>query len=144
MSTIKSIPILTLLLILVFGCGFTEDKNVAENLANDLFDSISVQDFDRTMHFYSSRFFEHTSQDEWLAILHNLNMKLGDLESYELVSWNIKKQAHTSGTGTYVLLQYNVNYSKYPSVETLTLFRPIGGELKILGHNINSAGLLIE
>lgn len=129
---------------LVAGCGFTEGKEEAEQLAGRLFDSVRSHDFDTAMTYYSEAFFNQTSQDEWTTVLNSLNQKLGDLQSYELNGWNVKKQVHTSGSGTFVSLQYHVTYARYPATEVLVLFKPVGGDYKVLSHNINSKGLLVD
>lgn len=132
------------LAVLAAGCGMKQEKATAEAVATNLFAKVQLGDFDSAMSLYSPKFFEQTSKDEWKSLLGNLQKKLGSLESYELVTWNFKKQAHTSGSGTYWVLQYKVTYSKYPATETVTVFKPVGGTFQILGHNINSTGLLKE
>jgi Protein of unknown function (DUF4019) len=142
----KCFPVLIccLIVFLVTGCSVKKEKAAVEAIAAKFFDKIKSGDFDSAMSLYSPKFFQQTSKDDWKSILVNLQSKLGSLERYELVSWNFKKQANTSGSGTYWALQYKVTYSKYPATESITIFRPVGGKFQILGHNINSTGLLKE
>lgn len=128
----------------IYGCGIKEDKAAAEAVAAGYFESVKAADTEKTLTFYSPRFFQETSREDWESVMKNLQGKLGDLESYELTTWNFRKQATVSGSGTYWVLQYDVKYSKYPATETLTIFKPIGGQYKIVGHNINSMALLME
>lgn len=129
---------------IVFGCGIGEDKTAAETIVINVLEDIKLRDIDEALTFYSPQFFQQTSKEEWKSLLQRLSEKLGKLESYKLLTWHVTKQVHTSGSGTYLTLQYEVQYSKYPATETLTVFKPIGGEYRILGHYINSVGLLKE
>jgi hypothetical protein len=130
---------------IVSGCGFQKERTAAESVAANVFENIKTGHIESVSAYYSPLFFRQTSKEEWESILQNMNKKLGTLESYELVNWNVRKQVNITGSGTYWLLQYNVQYSKYPATETLNIFKPIGGsEYKILGHNINSAAFLKE
>ena len=125
------------------GCGVGEDKGEAEYFAGSFFETVKVKDFDTVLTFYSPKFFEKTPREEWRQALRSMNAKLGDLQEYRLVGWNFRKYYGTTGSGTYFELRYRVSYATYPADETLTIFKPlVGGELQILGHNINSEGFL--
>lgn len=139
---------LTIFLVIVFvsglvmGCSAPKEPS---DMAAGYFESIKQKDFDKVLTFYSPKFFEKTSQADWLQALNNINKKLGDLQTYKLTNWEITTTVGSEGNGTYYKMQYEVNYSKYSSSETLTLFKPaLGGGLKILGYNINSPGFLKE
>lgn len=142
----KAISIIEIfmLVLMLSGCGITQDKSNAESIAISVFENIKTGNIDKALTFYSSKFFEGIAKEEWKSILDKMDAKIGNIQSYELVSWNVKKQAHTSGSGTYCVLQYKIKRLKYPATETLTIFKPIGGEFQVLGHNINSIGLLKE
>lgn len=142
MKKLIVIPVFVIIVLVMLGCGIKQDKSVAESLASDLFEAIKVGDIEKALTFYSPEFLQHIPQEEWESILNSLDSKLGSFQSYELVTWHYKKQLHTSGTGTIIVLQYKVTYSKYPATEVLTLFRPVGGRFQILGHQISSIGLL--
>jgi len=145
----KSLYFITILLLLVsivaLGCGIISDKADAKKVATSLFEAIRNKDFDTAITFYSPKFFEQNPTVDWIQILKRVNTKLGDLENYELKSWNIQKVSGSLENGTYCELQYEVTYSKYPATETLTLFKPAtSGEFSIVEHNINSIGLILE
>ncbi len=133
-----------LMAVTITGCSLVEDKSVAENVVKNYFELIKDKNFEKTLTLYSKQFFEKTKKEDWLQILKNINGKLGDLQKYELIRWNINKRVGT-GSGTYFSLQYQVTYSKYPANESFTIFKKRrGSELRIVGHFINSQGLLLE
>ena len=73
-------------------------------------------------------------------MLQTLNAKLGDLLRLELVGFQVR-----TGGGTFYFLQYKVIYSNYEATEMFNLVRDDAtGEMRILGHNINSIGFLKE
>lgn len=114
-------------------------------MAAKYFEYVKQKEFDQVLPLYSQRFFKDTSSTEWLQILKNVNAKLGDLQSYSLKTWKTESRMGTGDSGTYYILQYEVTYSRYAATETITFFKPAaGGELKILGHNINSKGLVLQ
>ena len=97
---------------------------------------------DAAMDFYGADFFAATEPDEWKNILRSLNGKLGEIQSFEMVDWNVSSTAG-SGGGTYAVLIYRTNRTKYRAQETLTLTkRPGDTEFKVVAHNITSQGLL--
>jgi hypothetical protein len=138
----------TLLLIgcvAIGGCGFTRSKQDAEKVVARHFQTIATNGYDSAMADYGAQFFQKTSKDAWSKTLARLGGKLGAYQSYSVAGWNVFKNASTSGAGTTVRLQCQVVYSKYPAVESFTLFKGVGdSEYKILGHQINSDGLLNE
>jgi hypothetical protein len=142
----KSIFLFSLLILifLMASCGnIAQDSKAAEAVAKDYFESIRAKDFDKAITFYAPQFFEKTTREEWLQSLKNINERLGGLDKYDLVSWKIQANAGTPNSGTFYILEYKIIYTKYQSAETLTLFRPTsGGEIKILGHSIQSPGVL--
>jgi hypothetical protein len=135
--------VLFLMLAFAVACNPVEEKNAADAVAKNFFESVIAQDFDKALTFYGQQFFQKTSREEWLSSLKNINAKLGDLQKYEQTSWRINANAGTALNGTVFTYQYKTTYSKYPADETLVLFKPTGGkEIQIIGHNINSAGFL--
>lgn len=143
----KSLTLLFLMLVFVFiisGCNIPIDKSVAEVIAQNYFEDIKNKDFEKALTYYSPIFFEKTNQSEWLRILKKMNSELGDLKNFHLEDWDIRTQFGTR-SGTYYLLKYKVNYSKYSSLETLTLYQKKQKDLiKIIGHNINLNEFLKE
>jgi len=144
MVKLRAVLGLAVALVTAVGCGVSKDKTAAQGVAEACFESVKRKDFQGVLQCYSPKFFENTSREKWTKMLQNVNAKLGDLQDYEIVGWNFRKFAGLGG-GTYLHLQYNVTYSKYPAQEILTLYRPLtGGEFKIVAHGINSPGFLEE
>ncbi len=129
--------------VVVSGCGVSEEKRQAEEVASGCFECVKQKDFEGAAAYYSPKFYQATSREKWVEMLGNINGKLGDLREYKLVGWNFKKFAGVVGSGSYWQLQYQTTYTKHPAQETLVIFRPFGGgEFKIISHNINSEGLV--
>jgi len=126
------------------GCDIKKEKVVAEAVVARLFIKVQAGDFESAMSLYSRKFFRRTPKDDWKSTLGNIHDKLGSLQNYELVNWNIRTQINTFGCGTYCVMQYKVKYSMHPANETITMFKPIGSKFQIRGHNINSVGLMKE
>jgi hypothetical protein len=127
------------------GCNITKEKAEAENVTKIYFDQIKDKNYDKLLEIYSSKFFEKVKPEEYVDMLKTINKKLGDLKSYSLQSWKVNENFGTSNNGTYYYLTYKVEYSKYTAQEQFTLFKPKGEEeVKIIGHNTNSDGLLKE
>ncbi|UCC94774.1 MAG: DUF4019 domain-containing protein [Candidatus Omnitrophota bacterium] len=137
------ISILVLLVGLLAGCGVVQDTGVAENLAAIYYESIKAKNFDKAQELCGPQFFQRTSREDFLQLLQTINKKLGNLQSYKLAGFHVRKQIGIP-SGNYYILQYKVTYSKYSAAEVLTLFKPSGGEIKILGYNVNSEGFFKE
>ena len=139
----KLVMVLVGLLIIALVAGCSLDKS-ADSLANGYYQSIQNKDYNKAASFLSANFLKKTSQADFVQILQNINNKLGDLQSYKLNSWNKNSQAGVGSapSGTTYKLVYIVTYSKDVDTETITLFQPSGGELKIDGLSFNNASLL--
>jgi Protein of unknown function (DUF4019) len=125
------------------GCNMLTGKDDADAVARQLYGSLQSGDYERAVSFYSPRFFEKTPKDDWVQNLKTVSSRLGDLQAYQLQTWNMQKNVGTSASGTFYQLQYRVTYARYPATETLVLYRPLsGGDIKVLGHQINSEGFL--
>jgi hypothetical protein len=123
--------------------GIANIRPDAEAVAKQYFAAIQAKDIERALDLYDARFYAQTPRDEWRQMLQNLGTKLGDLKSYQQVGWNVQTMTGTAGHGHYCELRFHVTYSKYASDETLVLFRAKRTDpVKIVGHNINSPGLL--
>lgn len=124
------------------GCA---GKGDADQVANTLFEAVKKHEYKLATSYYSPAFFGKTPKEAWIADLEAINGKLGDLQSWKLTSWRVNTQYGTTGNGTYYQFVYDTKYSKYPAIERLTLFKPVGSkEPRITGHRIESAGFLRE
>jgi hypothetical protein len=115
------------------GCGFTEDRKEAEQLAEQYFAKAMADDIDGVLGLYSPRFFAATSRDHWRQFLDEQRSRCGTPQSHRLVSWNVFS-SFGSNAGVRTTLVYDVNYSSCRFAETLTIFKPSGGEIQIQGH----------
>lgn len=130
---------------LVTGCGFMASKQAGEKLIASHFQAISTNGYAAALTNYGSPFFAKTSPDEWMKTLEQLGGKLGQFQNYTIVNWNVHKGAGTSGSGTTVRLTVNSTYSKHSAQEQFVLFKGSNDpDFKILGHHVQSDGLLKE
>jgi hypothetical protein len=143
MRRLVSVAAAALALGILTGCNMLTGKDDADAVARQLYGSLQSGDYERAVSFYSPRFFEKTPKDDWVQNLKTVSSRLGDLQAYQLQTWNVQKNVGTSAGGTFYQLQYRVTYARYPATETLVLYRPLnGGDIKVLGHQINSEGFL--
>lgn len=142
---LAAISQLVIVCALLTGCGFKQSKKAAEAVVARHFQTIATNAFAGAMADYSTQFFQKTTKDDWSKTLSRLSDKLGAYQSHTVTSWRVFKKSGSSGAGTTVLLQCQVNYSKHSATESFTLFKGLlDPDYKILGHNINSPGLLTE
>jgi hypothetical protein len=134
---VKKWLIISLSALLLFGCSFGESEKAAETAADKLFLEVSKGPSEKYYDLYSDDFYKATSKEEWKKIRESLKQKLGDYVSHQLINWNVK----SFNLETTTVLTYKVTYSKYEATETLT-FKG-GDQPKLVGHFINSKGLLL-
>jgi hypothetical protein len=118
---------------LICSCGFSEDKTEAMGLADRYFVAAADSDIEATLPFYSSRFFEATPRDDWTRTLGGVRSRCGIPKSHTLNTWNASSRIGTNG-GSTVTLIYDVEYAHCRISETISTFRPDGGERQIIGH----------
>lgn len=134
--------LLSATVLLVAACSLTESKEAAEQSANTLYHTLATGDIDAAIDLYSDRFYEETTREEWRKILSNVHDRLGDYQTHELVNWKVWTGVSTEVSGTVTTLIYNVQYSKYDATEQLTFMG--ANPPQLVGHHINSRGLLLE
>jgi hypothetical protein len=133
--------ILALLIVSFQACLGTKEE--AEEVVSALYSSIQEKDYESALDYYSRKFFDVTSEDEWLPMLAKIGEKLGDLVSYELTGWHVNMRYGTN-PGTYATLTYRTKYSKHDAVETISLEKKGLSGFKITGHDIRSQGFLAD
>ena len=130
----RTCGLLLALLLLLSGCGFNDSRDAAAEVMTHYFTAIKGQDYPSALALYADAFFGETSRQEWEAQLRHYNRQLGDLESYEAVSWNIQKHAG-SNVGTFVRVIYRTRYSRHPAVEQFILTK-VQDAYRIVAHRI--------
>jgi hypothetical protein len=145
MRVLLAVLIVSLAGALLSGCGMGEAKGEAELVAQAYFGCIQKTDFDGAMELFSTKFFQATPREDWRAMQEKIGEKLGKLQSYNLVRWNVFKGKKSGLSGTIVELGYEATYEKYPAQVLMVVYKPVGGEeFEIISMNINSQGLLLE
>jgi len=148
LSTLRLSAILCIALstiALLAGCGFTASKQAGEKLIANHFQAIGTHGYTAALTNYGAQFFAKTSPAEWASALEKVGSKLGQFQNYTIVNWNVHKGVSTTGSGTTVKMTVNSTYRKQPAQEQFILFKGSNDpEFKILGHHINSIGLLKE
>jgi hypothetical protein len=145
MRVLLAVLIASLAGTLLSGCGMGEAKGEAELVAQAYFDCIQKADFDGAMELFSAKFFQATPREEWRVMQEKIGEKLGGLQSYKLVQWNVFKGKKSGLSGIIVELGYEATYEKYPAQVLIVAYKPVGGEeFGIISMNVNSQGLLLE
>ena len=119
-----------------FISGFDDARDVADRFFEDRFKNGGVgRDA-----YYSKVFWENTDAERWRNVKKLVNLSLGDLQSYSLVSWNLQDKLPDSRiSGTFAVLIFKTEYEKGSGHEKLTLLKQGGlAEFEIVGHQIDS------
>ena len=127
---------LLLLLLLLAGCGFSDSREAAAEVMGQYFAALEAQDYPSAMEFYADAFFKDSSRETWEAQLRRYNHLLGDLKSFEAVSWNVKKNVGANA-GTFVRVIYKTLYSRHPAVEQFILIKEDAG-FRIIAHQLDA------
>ncbi len=126
--------------VFIGGCGaldkFDSARIVAEHFFNDRFENGGAGSDE----FYSKIFWDNTDAAEWRNIKKLVDLSLGKLQSYTLVSWKLKEQLPTGQlSGTFAVLVFETQYEKGSGQEKLTLLQRGGfAEFEIVGHQFDS------
>ena len=124
----------------ITGCSsvdeFQQARKVAENFFKDRFENGGAG----SDVFYSKLFWDNTDAAEWRNIKKLVDLSLGELQSYTLVSWNLHDQLPTNQiSGTFAVLVFETRYEKGSGREKLTLLQRSGwSEFEIVGHQFDS------
>lgn len=123
------------------GCAQAQDKEAAEKCLDRHFGALKSRTFEAALADYDTHFYSGVTRAEWRVALASVVEKLGTFRSYEITSSGISYK-QSAGPGSYLRYRVAVTYSKHPADETFYIFRKEGGtQYKIVGHQIDSAGL---
>jgi len=138
------------LLLLVFSltsCNFNstyinreEDKKDAEKVSDQFYTLLEQKDFNKLSPLLSNQFKAVTSTKKLNEYLTGTVSKLGEIKSKKLDHWETKVIKGSNSSAKYVLY-YLVERTKFQAKETVTLVAE-NDQIKILGYNVNSEGLL--
>jgi hypothetical protein len=117
----------------VIGCSFSEDREEAEQLAEQYFSEMVSGDIEGVLSLYSARFYVGTPRAEWRAFLEKHRARCGTPNTYSLTTWHVFSSFGTN-SGTTTTLVYDVQYSSCRVSEKMTIFKPSGGKIQIQGH----------
>jgi len=141
MKLAKGLGILIILLAgLIGGCNYVSEFDKACQAADRFFEDRFENGGAGSDGFYSKVFWDNTDAAEWRNIKKLVDLSLGELQSYNLVSWNLQDQLPTSQlSGTFAVLVFETEYEKGSGREKLTLLKRDGwAEFEIVGHQIDS------
>lgn len=137
----KNLSLLTVICTIILGgCGFlssTEDaRGLAEEFLNYRFETGGVGHGQ----YYSDLFWKYTAQEDWDYITELVETRLGDLQSYTLKNWQVKKGVKMGDlSGTFVVLIYNTEYELGSGQEKITLMKGFwDSDFEIIGHFFES------
>ena len=130
-----------LAIIATVSCGTYAARDEAQQFAERYFTARSGDDVAAALAFYSPKFFAGTPRDEWQATLQGLRERCGTPTSHSLTGWTAATSLGTE-SGSTVTLTYDVRYASCRMSETLVVFKPQGGEDKILRHLMKLEGAM--
>jgi hypothetical protein len=141
MSPIRTLLLLCLGLAIAetSACGLYASRNDAEAFAERYFAALNDADVTGALAFYSPRFFAGTPRDQWLATLQGVRERCGMPTSHSLENWVVTNHFGTD-SGSSATLVYDVKYASCRLSETLVVFKPEGGEDKIVRHILKLEG----
>jgi hypothetical protein len=133
---------------MIIGCNFNANVSY-ENEEKEKEDAQSVialfymysnkNDMVNIVNLFSDSFFKITNKQELRDFLSYKQMKLGEFKDYSLKDWKTNRVKGTNPKTEYLLI-YDVKYSSYNAIETISLIKE-DGKIKIFGYDVDSLGL---
>ena len=116
------------------SCGFSSSQEDAAGIMNHYFTALADQNYAGAVDYFADELLKKTSRPKWEAKLRGYNRQLGNLESFEAVSWNVQRKMGTDAM-TLVKVVYQTRYSRRPAVETFILKKGDQG-FQIVAHRM--------
>jgi hypothetical protein len=121
------------------SCGTYEARDEAQQFVERYFTARSADDLAAVLPFYSAKFFAGTPREQWLSSLQVVHDRCGAPTSHSLTGWTATNLVGAE-SGSTVTLTYDVRYASCRMSETLVVFKPGGGEDRILRHLMKLEG----
>jgi hypothetical protein len=129
-----------LITLIAVGCGFLSSTEDARALAEEFLDHRFATGNVRSAEYYSDLFWKYTRQEDWEHIITMVETRLGELQSYTLKKWQVKKNVKMGDlSGTFVVLIYDTEYELGNGQEKITLMKGFWDrDFQIIGHYFES------
>lgn len=140
---------LFLLFVLLSSCNFNgnvsfdneeKEKENAQSVVALFYLYITQNNYEKATDLFSDTFFKVDSKERLLKVLSRTKELLGEFEDYKLEDWKTRRTKGSDAKTEYLLI-YEVKYSKFKALETISLIKE-GEFIKITGYNVNSNGFL--
>ena len=119
----------------ILGCGVAKTKASAEKVAVSFYEAIKTKNFDQALSNVGDIGFAATPREKWIALLQDINDKVGNLQGYQLGSWGFNT---STGKGTEITLNVSAVYAKASWNEKIKLFNPPGTDkIQIVAYDVN-------
>jgi hypothetical protein len=141
MKVMKTLSLLVVInAIILGGCSFLTSSEDARNLAEEFLDNRFEIGGVGNGQYYSDLFWKYTPQEDWDYITDLVETHLGDLQSYTLKNWQVKKGVKMGDlSGTFVVFIYNTEYEHGNGQEKITLMKGFWDkDFQIIGHHFES------
>ena len=137
MNTCYAATALSLALATTAGCSPLPDASRAQTLGEEYFRRLQRGNEQAIFALYSEKFYEATPREKWEQTFAKIHETLGEYEAHTLVNLQAKRMVGTN-SGDYIVLLYDVRYSKRQAKETITVYAPLTGAdpPSILGHDV--------
>lgn len=140
---------LFVLFVLLSSCNFNanvsfdneeEEKENAQSVVALLYLYIAQNNYEKATTLFSDSFFKVDNKEKLLRTLSKTKELLGEFKDYKLEDWKTRRTKGSDAKTEYLLI-YEVKYSKFKALETISLTKE-GELIKITGYNVNSDGFI--
>ena len=133
------VGILLIVLIIFFVKLFSGSLAETGKVIDEFYSYTKAEDYDSAMTLFHEVFFTKTSEEELLTFLEIIDSELGNVEDYELRNFDV----HAISGTTDVNLQYVVNRTKFPSIESFSLRKDKDTDSSLItGYRVDSVGFV--
>lgn len=112
---------------IICSCNFNtvykdeqSEKEKAEKVLAQFYQSIQSSEYDKTTNFLSNEFYKYTTREEYLSFLEKINKDYGNYLSRDLIDWRTIRVEGANPKSEYYL-SYIVKYEKGITKESFKL-----------------------